>query len=105
MQFNFFCSLQEIKTQNTADINSNRGACTVVDLSSVGVSHFAEIIRPSQAFILTIGTPKLSLSENDSLVNSSTITLSCDGSLIAEDTASRFLEVFKKIIENPSAYM
>ena len=97
---------QEIRTRNDfQDVVSGRGSFAVVDLSAVGLSHYAEIVRPPQTCILTVGTPKLSLSEDDNLLNLTSVTLSCDGSSVTEDAASKFLSVFKKFIENPSAHL
>jgi len=98
-------ALEEIRRNDVQDTGATHGSFAVVDLSAVGLSHYAEIIRPPQTCILTVGTAKLSLSEENGLLNLSNVTLSCDASLITEESASEFLGSFKKFIENPSAYL
>lgn len=94
---------QDLKTRDATMMLDS--AFAVVDLSETGLTQFAEIIRPPQSFILTVGSPRHSLSESDSILHLATITLSCDGSKINENDASKFLDVFKRIIENPTAYL
>ena len=65
---------------------------------------FSEIIMPPQVCVLSIGQPKLTLSENETIANVVKITLSCNGAHIDEETGSKFLNLFVRFLENPSCY-
>ena len=65
---------------------------------------FSEIIVPPQVCVLSIGQPKPTISENETLANVVKITLSCNGARVDEETGSKFLNLFAQFLENPSCY-
>lgn len=77
----------------------------VADFSTGGLVQFSEIIVPPQICVLSIGQPKPTISENETLANVVKITLSCDGARIDEETGSKFLNLFIRFLGDPSCYL
>ena len=69
-----------------------------------GISEFSAVINPPQACIMAVGGTRLVMMEDESISKVMTVTLSCDARMIDESLAVRWLETFKKTIENPKAY-
>ena len=69
-----------------------------------GIKNFTAIINPPQSAILAVGSgQKLPIVKDDKVVicNVMNVTLSCDHRAIDGAVGAKFLQVFKKIIENP----
>ncbi len=82
----------------------NGGTFSISNLGMYGVKNFTAIINPPQSAILAIGSgQKMPTVKNDKIVisNVMNVTLSCDHRAIDGAVGAKFLQVFKKIIENP----
>ena len=77
------------------------GTFSISNLGMFGITEFIAVINPPQAAILAVGGPRLTLGDNDKTQQLMTVTLSFDGRIIDEETAARFLEQFKSVLENP----
>ncbi|KAK2157329.1 hypothetical protein LSH36_193g05024 [Paralvinella palmiformis] len=77
------------------------GTFTISNLGMFGVSEFTAIINPPQACIMAIGTSRVELDEEGTPQTYMKVTLSADARIVDEFLATRFLEAFKEIIENP----
>ena len=66
-----------------------------------GVSEFTAVINPPQACIMAIGTSRLQLDQNGKPQTYMKVTLSADSRIVNEFLATRFLETFKEVMENP----
>ncbi len=85
--------------------SAEEASFSFMNLGSFGVSHFSDIVTPPQVCAMSIGEPKVMLSAERNLCKTLTITLSYDGRLINETTASLFMESFQKFVDNPSCYI
>ncbi|KAJ3166435.1 pyruvate dehydrogenase complex dihydrolipoamide acetyltransferase component (E2) [Geranomyces variabilis] len=83
------------------------GTFTISNLGMYGISHFTAIINPPHSSILAVGgaTDKLVLDDaeergfrNTKVMN---VTLSCDHRVVDGAVGSKWLGVFKGLIENP----
>lgn len=79
------------------------GSFTISNLGMFGISEFSAVINPPQACILAVGTTRMMVMEDESIKKVMTVTLSCDARVVDESLAVRWLETFKKNIENPQA--
>jgi len=77
------------------------GSMTVSNLGMFGVKEFKAVVNPPQACILAVGNAQLKPNEDRSLDTYMNITLSCDGRIVDDIQASRFIELVKDLIENP----
>jgi len=69
-----------------------------------GINEFTAIINPPEGGILAIGamTPQPVVREGEVVVRQMMrVTMSCDHRLIDGATGAKFLQTFKKILENP----
>jgi pyruvate dehydrogenase E2 component (dihydrolipoamide acetyltransferase) len=69
-----------------------------------GIDEFTAIINPPEAAILAVGavTPKPVVRDDEIAVRQMMrVTLSCDHRVIDGATGAKFLQTFKKILENP----
>lgn len=66
-----------------------------------GITEFSAVINPPQSAILAIGGSRLILDDNDQILQLMTVTLSYDARVIEEDTAAKFLEIFRRNVEDP----
>lgn len=78
------------------------GSFTISNLGMYNITAFTAIIKPPHTSILAIGGKRLALSADNALQNILTVTLSCDGRVVDNEQAARFLEIFKNNIENPA---
>ena len=72
--------------------------------SNLEMLYFTAIINPPQSAILAVGAgQKIPIVNDDKIVicNVMNVTLSCDHRAIDGAVGAKFLQVFKKIIENP----
>jgi len=77
---------------------------SVSNLGMFGVNEFTAIINPPEGGILAIGamTPQPVVREGEVVVRQMMrVTMSCDHRLIDGATGAKFLQTFKKILENP----
>jgi pyruvate dehydrogenase E2 component (dihydrolipoamide acetyltransferase) len=77
---------------------------SVSNLGMFGINEFTAIINPPEGGILAIGamTPQAVVREGDVVVRQMMrVTMSCDHRLIDGATGAKFLQTFKKILENP----
>ena len=80
------------------------GTFSISNLGMYGIKNFTAIINPPQSAILAVGSgQKLPIVKDDKVVicNVMNVTLSCDHRAIDGAVGAKFLQVFKKIIENP----
>lgn len=78
-------------------------SCRVSNLGMFGVTEFKAVVNPPQSSIIAVGNLQLTLNEDgnpDTYIN---ITLSCDGRIVDDVLASKFITAVKDLIENPSA--
>ena len=84
------------------------GSFTISNLGMFGITNFSAIINPPQACILAVGgTQQKTVLRDGKLatVEHMTITLSADNRIVDEETASEFLRVLARNIENPGVMM
>ena len=77
---------------------------SVSNLGMFGIDEFTAIINPPEGGILAIGaiTPRPVVREGEIVVRQiMRVTMSCDHRIIDGATGARFLQTFKKILENP----
>lgn len=77
---------------------------SISNLGMLGIDDFTAVINPPEAAILAVGavTPKPVVRNNDIVVRQMMrVTMSCDHRAIDGATGARFLQTFKKILENP----
>ncbi|MDP3372341.1 MAG: pyruvate dehydrogenase complex dihydrolipoamide acetyltransferase [Candidatus Paracaedibacteraceae bacterium] len=80
------------------------GGFTLSNLGMFGIKHFGAIINPPQASIMAVGAgEKRAVVKNDQLAIATMMscTLSVDHRAIDGAVGSKFLNVFKELIENP----
>lgn len=82
------------------------GTFTISNLGMYGVSSFTAIINPPQSCILAVGgTEKKLVPEGDGVIgeiDQMTVTLSCDHRVVDGATGARWLQHFKRYLENPT---
>ena len=66
-----------------------------------GITEFSAVINPPQACILAIGTSRVTLDDDGQPQPKMAVTLSSDARIVDDILASRFLEVFQEVMENP----
>jgi pyruvate dehydrogenase E2 component (dihydrolipoamide acetyltransferase) len=108
-------SLSQIATEarNLAERARNRklapeefmGATfSISNLGMFGIEEFTAIINPPEGAILAVGamSPKPVVRNNEIVVRQiMRVTMSCDHRVIDGATGAKFLQTFKKILENP----
>jgi pyruvate dehydrogenase E2 component (dihydrolipoamide acetyltransferase) len=77
---------------------------SISNLGMFGIEEFTAIINPPEAAILAVGamSPKPVVRNNEIVVHQiMRVTMSCDHRVIDGATGAKFLQTFKKILENP----
>lgn len=77
---------------------------SVSNLGMFGIDEFTAVINPPEGAILAIGavTAKPVVRENEIVIRQiMRVTMSCDHRVIDGATGAKFLQTFKKILENP----
>jgi pyruvate dehydrogenase E2 component (dihydrolipoamide acetyltransferase) len=77
---------------------------SVSNLGMFGIDEFTAVINPREGAILAVGamSPKPVVRDNEIVVRQMMrVTLSCDHRVIDGATGAKFLQTFKKILENP----
>jgi pyruvate dehydrogenase E2 component (dihydrolipoamide acetyltransferase) len=77
---------------------------SVSNLGMFGIDEFTAIINPPESGILAIGamTPRPVVRDGEVVVRQlMRVTMSCDHRVIDGATGAKFLQTFKKILENP----
>lgn len=77
---------------------------SISNLGMFGIDEFTAVINPPEGAILAIGamTPKPVVRDNEIVVRQMMrVTMSCDHRVIDGATGAKFLQTFKKILENP----
>jgi pyruvate dehydrogenase E2 component (dihydrolipoyllysine-residue acetyltransferase) len=77
---------------------------SVSNLGMFGIDEFTAIINPPEAAILAVGamSPKAVVRNNEVVVRQMMrVTMSCDHRVVDGATGAKFLQTFKKILENP----
>jgi pyruvate dehydrogenase E2 component (dihydrolipoamide acetyltransferase) len=77
---------------------------SISNLGMLGIDEFTAVINPPEAAILAVGavTPKAVVREGQVTVRQMMrVTMSCDHRVIDGATGARFLQTFKRILENP----
>ncbi len=77
---------------------------SISNLGMFGIDEFTAVINPPEGAILAIGamTPKPVVRDNEVVVKQMMrVTMSCDHRVIDGATGAKFLQTFKKMLENP----
>ncbi len=77
---------------------------SISNLGMFGIDEFTALINPPEGGILAVGavTPKPVVRENEIVIKQMMrVTMSCDHRVIDGATGAKFLQTFKKILENP----
>ena len=77
---------------------------SISNLGMFGIDEFTAVINPPEGGILAVGavTPKPVVRENEIVIKQMMrVTMSCDHRVIDGATGAKFLQTFKKILENP----
>jgi pyruvate dehydrogenase E2 component (dihydrolipoamide acetyltransferase) len=77
---------------------------SVSNLGMFGIDEFTAVINPPEGAILAVGAmqPKPVVREGEVVVRQlMRVTMSCDHRVIDGATGAKFLQTFKKILENP----
>jgi pyruvate dehydrogenase E2 component (dihydrolipoamide acetyltransferase) len=77
---------------------------SISNLGMFGIDEFTAVINPPEGAILAVGamSPKPVVRNNEVVVRQiMRVTLSCDHRVIDGATGAKFLQTFKKILENP----
>jgi pyruvate dehydrogenase E2 component (dihydrolipoamide acetyltransferase) len=77
---------------------------SISNLGMLGIDEFTAVINPPEAAILAVGamTPKPVVRDGEIVVRQiMRVTMSCDHRVIDGATGARFLQTFKKLLENP----
>jgi pyruvate dehydrogenase E2 component (dihydrolipoamide acetyltransferase) len=77
---------------------------SISNLGMMGIDEFTAVINPPEAAILAVGamTPKAVVRDGEVVIRQiMRVTMSCDHRVIDGATGARFLQTFKKILENP----
>jgi pyruvate dehydrogenase E2 component (dihydrolipoamide acetyltransferase) len=77
---------------------------SISNLGMFGIDEFTAVINPPEAAILAVGamTPRPVVRDNEVIVRQMMrVTMSCDHRVIDGATGARFLQTFKKLLENP----
>src|SRR5258705_13237228 len=77
---------------------------SISNLGMFGIDEFTAVINPPEGAILAVGdvTPKPVVRENEIVIKQMMlVTMSCDHRVIDGATGAKFLQTFKKILENP----
>ena len=77
---------------------------SISNLGMFGIDEFTAVINPPEGAILAVGamTPKPVVHDNQVVVKQMMrVTMSCDHRVIDGATGAKFLQTFKKIMENP----
>ncbi|HYE66800.1 MAG TPA: dihydrolipoamide acetyltransferase family protein [Pyrinomonadaceae bacterium] len=77
---------------------------SISNLGMFGIDEFTAVINPPEAAILAVGAmaPKPVARDQEVIVRQlMRVTMSCDHRVIDGATGARFLQTFKKILENP----
>jgi pyruvate dehydrogenase E2 component (dihydrolipoamide acetyltransferase) len=77
---------------------------SVSNLGMFGIDEFTAIINPPEAAILAVGamSPRPVVRNNEVVVRQMMrVTMSCDHRVVDGATGAKFLQTFKKILENP----
>ena len=77
---------------------------SISNLGMFGIDEFTAVINPPEGAILAVGamTPKPVVRDNQVVVKQMMrVTMSCDHRVIDGATGAKFLQTFKKILENP----
>ncbi|HYO99682.1 MAG TPA: dihydrolipoamide acetyltransferase family protein, partial [Pyrinomonadaceae bacterium] len=81
---------------------------SVSNLGMFGIDEFTAIINPPEAAILAVGAmqPKPVVREGEIVVRQlMRVTMSCDHRIVDGATGAKFLQTFKKMLENPLMLM
>ncbi len=77
---------------------------SISNLGMLGIDEFTAVINPPEGAILAVGavTAKPVVRENEIVIRQMMrVTMSCDHRVIDGATGAKFLQTFKKILENP----
>jgi pyruvate dehydrogenase E2 component (dihydrolipoamide acetyltransferase) len=77
---------------------------SISNLGMFGIEEFTAIINPPEGAILAVGamSPKPVVRNNEMVVRQMMrVTMSCDHRVVDGATGAKFLQTFKKILENP----
>jgi pyruvate dehydrogenase E2 component (dihydrolipoamide acetyltransferase) len=84
------------------------GTFAISNLGMFGIREFTAIINPPHAAILAVGAGETRAVVNDGKIDAATmmtVTMSCDHRVVDGATGARFLEQFRRFVEDPAAML
>ena len=84
------------------------GGFSVSNLGMFGIKNFTAVINPPQAAILAVGAGEeraMVVDGKVQIANMMTVTMSCDHRVIDGATGAKFLQTFKRFIEEPASML
>jgi pyruvate dehydrogenase E2 component (dihydrolipoamide acetyltransferase) len=84
------------------------GTFAISNLGMFGIREFTAIINPPHAAILAVGAGETRAVVNEGKIEAATVvtvTMSCDHRVIDGATGARFLEQFRRFVEDPAAML
>jgi len=84
------------------------GTFAISNLGMFGIREFTAIINPPHAAILAVGAGETRAVVNEGRIEAATVmavTMSCDHRVIDGATGARFLEQFRRFVEDPAAML
>lgn len=100
---------QKARTNKLQPHEFQGGTFTVSNLGMYGIKNFTAIINPPQAAILAVGGSEKRVVPDEKggqrLATYMTVTLSCDHRVIDGAVGAKWLDHFKKFMENPASML
>jgi pyruvate dehydrogenase E2 component (dihydrolipoamide acetyltransferase) len=97
-------SLSQIAAEVRELAERARSTFSISNLGMFGIDEFTAVINPPEGAILAVGamSPKPVVRDNEIVIRQMMrVTMSCDHRVIDGATGAKFLQTFKKILENP----
>ena len=95
---------ERAKTRKLKPEEYTGASFSISNLGMFGIDEFTAVINPPEAAILAVGamSPKPVVRDNEIVIRQMMrVTMSCDHRAIDGATGAKFLQTFKKIMENP----
>jgi len=81
------------------------GSFTISNLGMFGITSFSAVINPPQACILAVGGTRPVVALDHSIQSMCSFTLSSDARVVDDEMAIRYMNAFKKFMENPATML
>jgi pyruvate dehydrogenase E2 component (dihydrolipoamide acetyltransferase) len=99
---------ERARTKKLKPMEFEGGTFAISNLGMFGIESFTGVINPPHAGILAVGAGEKKVVVNGDKMEIATVmmvTMSCDHRVIDGATGARFLEAFKRFIEEPAAML